>query len=62
MDKKKKIVALIGMVIGAVFLILGFKGMYDKAASKGVTMEEAAAAVEAETANTVSADPLDNIR
>lgn len=36
--------------------------MYDKAASKGVTMEEAAAAVEAETANTVSADPLDNIR
>ncbi len=62
MDKKKKIVALIGMVIGAVFLILGFKGMHDKAASEGLTMEEAAAAVEAETANTVSADPLDNIK
>lgn len=55
MDKKRKIIAIIGMLIGVGFLYLGFTGMKDQhPIQEEVVIEEAV--------DTNSADALGNIQ
>lgn len=56
MDNKKKIVIVIGMIIGAAFLWIGLDGMKQKAAEDEAKIVEAVG-----TVDETSADALGNI-
>lgn len=61
MDKKKKIIAFIGIIIGIVFLALGFKGMYDRMQNENTATMETIAD-DTDMNDVESADPLGNIQ